>query len=168
MRGGRIAPGAESRPPLEGGSTGGESNKGGVSVRRMNRRVERAGGVTPGIAVQIIGIYTLIVVFAGALLIWLVDEENFDNYGLALWWAAQTVTTVGYGDVVPTSVAGRVVAALVMFSGIALISVVSGAAAGGLLQTVRRKAGMDTETRILEEIEDLHRRLDQLGAPPRD
>lgn len=135
----------------------------------MNRKIERAGGVTPGIAVQIIGIYTLIVVFVGALLMWLVDaEENFDNYGVALWWSAQTVTTVGYGDVVPTTVAGRIIAALVMFSGIALISVVSGAAAGGLLQTARRKRGMDTETRILEEIEHLHRRLDQLGAPPRD
>ena len=139
-----------------------------MSLRRVNRKIERAGGVTPGIAVQIIGIYTRIVVFAGALLIWLVDEENFDNYGLALWWSAQTVTTVGYGDVVPTTVAGRIIAALVMFSGIAQISVVSGAAAGGLLQTARRKRGMDTETQILEEIEHLHRRLDQLGAPPRD
>ena len=55
-----------------------------------------------------------------------------------------------------------------MFSGIALISVVSGAAAGGLLQTVRRKRGMDTETRILEEIEALHRRLDKLEGPPGD
>jgi voltage-gated potassium channel len=131
--------------------------------------MERAGGITPGIAVQIVGVYTTIVVFAGALFMWLVDgEDQFSNYGVALWWAAQTVTTVGYGDVVPNTVAGRVVAALVMFSGIALISVVSGAAAGGLLQTVRRKRGMDTETRILEEIEHLHRRLDTLGAPPRD
>jgi hypothetical protein len=55
-----------------------------------------------------------------------------------------------------------------MFTGIALISVVSGAAASGLMQTVRRRRGMDTETKILEEIEALHRRLDELGAPPRD
>jgi voltage-gated potassium channel len=138
-------------------------------IRRWNRRIERAGGITPGIAVQIVGVYTAIVVFAGALFMWLVDGEGqFDNYGVSLWWAAQTVTTVGYGDVVPNTVPGRVVAALVMFSGIALISVVSGAAAGGLLQTVRRKRGMDTETRILQEIEHLHRRLDELGAPPRD
>ena len=130
--------------------------------------MERAGGITPGIAVQIIGIYTVTVVLLGALLMWLVDEENFPTYGGALWWAAQTVTTVGYGDVVPTNTSGRVVAGVVMFSGIALISVVSGAAAGGLLQTVRRKRGMDTETRILEEIEALHRRLDELEGPPGD
>ena len=41
----------------------------------------------------------------GALVMWLVDDENFPNYGVALWWSAQTVTTVGYGDVVPTNVA---------------------------------------------------------------
>jgi voltage-gated potassium channel len=130
--------------------------------------MERAGGITPVLAVQIIGLYTLVVVTLGALLMWLVDEDNFPNYGIALWWAAQTVTTVGYGDVVPTSVAGRVVAAVVMFTGIALITVVSGALASGLMQTVRRRRGMDTEQRMLDEIEALHRRLDELGAPPRD
>jgi voltage-gated potassium channel len=78
------------------------------------------------------------------------------------------VTTVGYGDVVPQNTPGKIVAAIVMFSGIALITVVSGAVASGLVQTVRRKRGMDTETQILQEIEALHRRLDDLGAPPRD
>ena len=130
--------------------------------------MERAGGITPGLAVQVIGIYTVTIVTLGALLMWLIDEDNFPNYGIALWWAAQTVTTVGYGDVVPTSVAGRVVAGLVMFTGIALITVVSGALASGLMQTVRRRQGMDTEQRMLDEIEALHRRLDELGAPPRD
>ena len=116
---------------------------------------------------QVIGIYTLVtIVTLGALLMWLIDEDNFPNYGIALWWAAQTVTTVGYGDVVPTSVAGRVVAGLVMFTGIALITVVSGALASGLMQTVRRRQGMDTEQRMLDEIEALHRRLDELGRLP--
>jgi voltage-gated potassium channel len=132
------------------------------------RRIERAGGITPGIAVEIISAVTIVVVFIGALVMWLVDHDNSPNYGRALWWAAQTVTTVGYGDVVPQNTPGKIVAAIVMFSGIALITVVSGAVASGLVQTVRRKRGMDTETQILQEIEALHRRLDDLGAPPRD
>jgi voltage-gated potassium channel len=99
---------------------------------------------------------------------WLIDDDNFPSYGESLWWAAQTVTTVGYGDVVPTTIAGRVVAALVMFTGIALITVISGAAASGLMQTVRKQRGLDTEARILAEIEALHRRLDEMGAPPRE
>jgi voltage-gated potassium channel len=136
--------------------------------RRTTRRIERAGGITAGIAVEIVSACTLTVVFIGALVMWFVDHDNFPNYGRALWWATQTVTTVGYGDVVPSNAPGKIVAAIVMFTGIALITVVSGAVASGLVQTVRRKRGMDTETQILEEIEKLHRRLDGLGAPPRD
>ena len=42
------------------------------------------------------------------------NRKDFDSFGDALWWALQTVTTVGYGDVVPTSGTGRVIGAFVM------------------------------------------------------
>lgn len=134
----------------------------------MAGKIERKGGITPALAVQIIAVYTTSTVFLGALVIWLVDGDDFPNYGLALWWAIQTVTTVGYGDIVPTHVAGRIVAGVVMLTGIALITVVSGAVASSLLQTVRRRRGMDPEQRLRAELEAIHRRLDELGAPPRD
>jgi hypothetical protein len=41
------------------------------------------------------------------------DRKNFPNIGEGLWWAIQTVTTVGYGDVVPTDRLGRLAASLV-------------------------------------------------------
>ena len=46
------------------------------------------------------------------------DAREFPNIGDGLWWAVQTVTTVGYGDRVPTSPGGRLIAALVMLVGI--------------------------------------------------
>ena len=52
----RIAPWPDPRSSPGGGSAGGESNKRGV-IRRWNRRIERAGGITPGVAVKIIGVY---------------------------------------------------------------------------------------------------------------
>ena len=61
---------------------------------------------------------TAITVGAG-LLMTLVDGENFPSIGSGLWWAVQTVTTVGYGDNVPTNLAGRLVAVLVMLLGVA-------------------------------------------------
>jgi voltage-gated potassium channel len=143
-----------------------------MAQRRFNRRIsaqiERTGGITAGVAVQIIAVYTMTVVFVSALIMWLIDDDNFPNYGVSLWWAVQTVTTVGYGDVVPTSIVGRVVAALVMLTGIGLITVVAGAVASGLAQTVARRRGMDVQERLREEIEAIHRRLDEMGAPPRD
>jgi voltage-gated potassium channel Kch len=128
----------------------------------------RKGGITPAVAIQIIVVYSLSVVLIGALIMWLVDDDNFSNFGVSLWWAVQTVTTVGYGDVVPTTVVGRLVAAVVMLTGIGLITIVSGAVAGGLMQTVRRKRGVDPEAKVMAELEAIHRRLDDLGAPPRE
>ena len=44
-----------------------------------------------------------------------------------MWWAIQTVTTVGYGDVVPGSTAGKVIATFLMLGGLSLFAVVTGA-----------------------------------------
>ncbi len=134
----------------------------------MADRIEVRGGVTPGVAVRIIAVYTMTIVFVSALLMWLIDDENFPNYGVSLWWAIQTVTTVGYGDVVPTNLVGRLVAAVVMLTGIGLITVVGGAIASGLAQTVARRRGMDVQEATRAELEAIHRRLDDLGAPRRD
>ena len=41
-----------------------------------------------------------------------------------MWWALQTVTTVGYGDVTPSRFSGRIIAAFVMLEGIAFLTIV--------------------------------------------
>ena len=56
----------------------------------------------------------------------LVDPETFDTVWLGMWWAIQTVTTVGYGDVVPEQTVGQVIAAFLMLGGLSLIAVVTG------------------------------------------
>jgi voltage-gated potassium channel len=55
----------------------------------------------------------------------LVEPDTFSSYGEACWWAVQTVSTVGYGDQVPTTTAGRAVASLVMIFGMALVPIVT-------------------------------------------
>jgi voltage-gated potassium channel len=54
-----------------------------------------------------------------------VEPETFKTYGQAVWWAAQTVSTVGYGDDVPVTSAGKFVAILVMLFGIALVPAIT-------------------------------------------
>ena len=124
-------------------------------------------GLTVRTAVQIVAVYTLSTVFLGALAMWLLDRDGFPGYGEALWWSVQTVTTVGYGDVVPAHLGGRIVAGAVMLAGIALITVVAGAVASGLVESMRRAHGRNHEARVLAELEEIHRRLDAMGAPPR-
>jgi voltage-gated potassium channel len=71
----------------------------------------------------------LVVIFIGAVLVRFteegVSEANIKTLGDAMWWAVTTVTTVGYGDKYPTTAAGRVVAAGLMFLGIGLFGVLT-------------------------------------------
>lgn len=62
---------------------------------------------------------------------------NITGSGDALWWAATTVTTVGYGDRFPVTATGRAVAVRLMLAGIALLGIVTAALASWLLDRVR-------------------------------
>ncbi len=74
--------------------------------------------------------------FVGALVIWLVDEHDFPSFGLAVWWSLQTVTTVGYGDVVPTTTVGRVVGGIELVIGVSFIAFLT----AGVTSTVIERA----------------------------
>ena len=86
---------------------------------------------------KIVGIYAvygvLFVVLFGSVftLIFEIDAPgaNIVSYGDAVWWGFVTVTTVGYGDFYPVTVAGRVVAVFIMFTGAAAVGAVTAAVA---------------------------------------
>ena len=63
-------------------------------------------------AMGVIVAATLVSVLVGGVLIRVVDPEEFPDLGTGMWWALQTVTTVGYGDVTPKNTPGRFVGAL--------------------------------------------------------
>ena len=75
-------------------------------------------------AAAVIAVSTTVVVIASGVLMWAVDRSEYPSIGRGLWWAMQTVTTVGYGDVTPEHTAGRIVAVAVMLWGIAFVAIV--------------------------------------------
>ncbi len=106
--------------------------------------------------------------FVAALLQRLVDPA-FDTLGDALWWAVTTVTTVGYGDIVPESTAGRVTGAVLMLIGLGLIPLVTSVVVSILVsQRTRetRNAALRDLAVILERLDRIEQRLSRT-APER-
>ena len=103
-------------------------------------------------AALIIASYTLLVTFAGGFIASLTDRKDFDSLGQGLWWSLQTVTTVGYGDVVPSSGTGRVIGAIVMISGIAFLTVITAAVTAALIEAARRRQPPTTDREQLPEL----------------
>ena len=83
---------------------------------------------------------TVVAVVAGGVLVRLMDHQEYPTVGRALWFTLQTVTTVGYGDVTPTRVVGRLVAAAVMLTGIGFITIVTAAVTSVFVEASRERA----------------------------
>ncbi len=130
-----------------------------VDATRLERRLDKAvaRATTPrGAAIVIATVSTVMTVF---------DHENYPSVGSGLWWAAQTVTTVGYGDDVPTTLAGRLVAVLVMRLGIGFLTVITAAITSTFVSRSRREqAPSDAEAALAEQFRQLDSRLERIEA----
>ena len=97
-------------------------------------------------AALLISVITLCIGIGGGVVMWAVDREDFPTLGSGMWFAIQTITTVGYGDHVPSSTEGRAVATLVMVTGIGFMSVITATITAIFVESARRKrrgAGAD-------------------------
>jgi voltage-gated potassium channel len=131
--------------------------------RRLDKAVDRA--VTPRGAAIVIAAATIAITFASAVLMRVIDHENYSSLGSALWWAIQTTTTVGYGDHVPTTTAGRVLAAFVMLFGIGFLAVITAAITSTFVaRNARRADGLVAEPPTAEQVRGLDRRLERIEA----
>ncbi|MEI8393103.1 MAG: cyclic nucleotide-gated ion channel [Rhodospirillaceae bacterium] len=90
----------------------------------------------------------LIVLLIASVLAYLIEGPNqpdqFGSVPKAMWWAIVTLTTTGYGDVVPLSTGGRVLSGLVMMCGIIVFALWAGILATGFSQEMRRRAFLRT------------------------
>ena len=93
----------------------------------------------------------------------LLDRETFPTVWLGMWWALQTVTTVGYGDVVPQDSVGRVIASFLLLGGLALLSVVTATITSGFVARAQRETPSDAQVELLAEIRELRARVDELA-----
>jgi voltage-gated potassium channel Kch len=137
--------------------------------RRMTRFLREPVSVRN--AANVIVVATAVVVVAGGVGMRVLDHEEYPNIWRGMWWALQTVTTVGYGDVTPTHTSGRIVAAFVMLEGIAFLAILIAAITSTFVARAEReseeaeaKADQSGEERIDARFDDLAARLDRVEA----
>jgi voltage-gated potassium channel len=100
-----------------------------------------------------VGATVTLVAFASALAV--LDAErnapdaSITDFGEALWWTITTISTVGYGDRFPVTTEGRLVAATLMVTGVALLGVVTASIASWFVENLR-----STSARLTDEIEE--------------
>ncbi|HEY2258280.1 MAG TPA: potassium channel family protein [Solirubrobacteraceae bacterium] len=119
-------------------------------------------------AAAIIAAVTILITVAGGILERIVDRQEFPTIGRGLWFALQTVTTVGYGDVTPRQSDGRFIGAVVMLTGIGFLAVITASVTASLIETSRRRF-VDSEgelTKRLEEVSDRLVRIEAALGPP--
>ncbi len=133
---------------------------------RLERRLDRvlARATTPRGAGVVIASATTAITLGAAILMTVVDRDNFPSIGSGLWWAVQTVTTVGYGDDVPTTVAGRLIATLVMLVGIGFLTVITAAITSTFVSRPRPQHGQTAADTSTEQFRQIHERLDRIEA----
>ena len=130
--------------------------------RRMARFLREPVSVRN--AASVIVVATLVVVVAGGVAIRILDHHEYTSIWMGMWWALQTVTTVGYGDVTPKSTSGRFVGAFVMLEGLAFLAIVTAAITSTFV--ARAEAQRDAEAQAEEELAEdrLDSRLDDLSG----
>jgi voltage-gated potassium channel len=128
------------------------------NIGRINRAVE-SGKIIPLLALT-----TLVIAGVAGVAAWFLSPRGFGSLGDALWWAAQTVTTVGYGDVVPETSGGRLIGLFVMIVGVSSVSLITALVTSSFITYQQRQRGGEVERH--EELRDalarIERRLDAI------
>jgi voltage-gated potassium channel len=138
-----------------------------VIERRMSRFLKEPPSVRT--AAGVIVTATTVVVVAGGVLMRLLDHGEYADIWVGMWWALQTVTTVGYGDVTPKEPSGRIIATFVMLQGIAFLAITTAAITSTFVaraskerESARDADEDEAELRIEARLKGIDQRLDRL------
>jgi voltage-gated potassium channel len=134
---------------------------------RIERRLTNAlANLTLRKAVGLIVGVATVLALSAAIIVRIVDPA-IGTMGDALWWAVSTVSTVGYGDVVPESPSGRLTGTVLMLAGLSLIPLVTSVVVS-ILVSQRTREAREEEMRdlaiILERLDRIDARLAEFDS----
>ena len=138
----------------------GEAHRG---SRWLLGRIEQKGLKPRYAAYVVIAFWTLAIVVFGVVER-LIDPETFGSIWLGIWWATQTVTTVGYGDLVPQQTAGKVIAVFLMLGGLSFLAVLTGAITSAFVTRAQAEEKEESGDAVLERLDELGSQLEAIRA----
>jgi type VI protein secretion system component VasK len=140
-----------------------------VLERRMTKFLREPPSIRTAASVVVTA--TALAVVFGGIGMRVFDHTEYANVWVAMWWALQTVTTVGYGDVTPVHLSGRIIASFVMLEGIAFLAIVTAMVTSAFVaraQETRALAEADADggrvATVEAELAELTRRFDDFEA----
>ena len=122
-------------------------------------------------AVAVIVSATAVVVVLAGVAMRFLDHSEYSNVWVGMWWALQTVTTVGYGDVTPRHVSGRIVGSIVLLYGIGFLTITIAAITSTFVTRAEREQGValsrDDLDAVSARLDRIEQQLGQLTDAPR-
>jgi voltage-gated potassium channel len=115
-------------------------------------------------AAAIIAGFTVLITLAGGILERVLDHREYPTIGRGLWFALETVTTVGYGDVTPKYASGRIIAAVLMLTAIGFLAVITASATASLVENSRRRFAATSEDEMERQLDEVNARLARIEA----
>ena len=92
-------------------------------------------------------------------------EPQIKTFGDGVWWALVTITTVGYGDITPVTILGRLIAGTLMFVGLGLIATVTAIVSA---KFIANYVDHHTNDDVLEKLEELESEIEKLKSLEED
>jgi voltage-gated potassium channel len=124
----------------------------------ISRAIQAERRVTSGATFRVVALITLFLVVVAGAAQSAVNADEFPTFWDGVWWAVVTVTTVGYGDLYPVDVEGRLIGIAVMLLGIGFLAVLTATIASQFIQN-------DTDSdEVLETLRRLEAEVAEMKA----
>lgn len=110
-------------------------------------------------------IASIVFIVIVTVLVWMLDS-NITDFKTAVWYIFVSMTSTGYGDVVPSSVSGKVVGIVAMVGGIIIFSLITAIISSAYISRLNRQNRADLESKIdnlSREVEKLNEKIDELN-----
>ena len=121
-----------------------------LKLNRYSRAIATIGRVLKSKITQLLSslfIVILLIVFSSVLMYYVEHDAQpgvFDNAFSGVWWAIATLTTVGYGDIYPITILGKIIGTFIAMLGIGLVAVPTGIISAGFIEQIDRLKGVNS------------------------